>query len=356
MDEGYTSVFTEEERMARRAQRAAARKKKLRQRRRRQLMSLLPVLLLLVGILAAWSASHPRAEPTEKRLTKAVPVFQPIRPLPVRTAPSFSSMLTEDTVHLGAELPSEFAVLIDCQTGEVLAEKNAQARISPASMTKILTLLVAVEHCEDLDASFPIDLAITDYSYSNDCSVAGFTVGEQVPVQDLLYGTILPSGADAALGLAQAVAGSHEAFVDLMNERAAELGLSDTSHFTNCVGLYDPEHYCTMYDMAMILKEAMSNDLCREVLSARTHQTAPTPEHPEGLLLSNWFLRKSEDHVPEGFTMVGAKTGFVVQSGNCAASLGRNAQGEEFLCVTGHAYSSWRTIYDHVELYKTYCA
>lgn len=114
-------------------------------------------------------------------------------------------------------------------------------------------------------------------------------------MRDLFYGTILPSGADAAVGLAMYVSGSQEAFVELMNEKLSELGLAGSAHMTNCVGIYDEEHYCTVYDMAMILEAALDNPLCREVLSAHTYNTSATAQHPEGLLLSNWFLRRIED-------------------------------------------------------------
>ena len=99
----------------------------------------------------------------------------------------------------------------------------------------------------------------------------------------------------------------------------------------------------------------MENELCREVLDARTYETAPTQEHPEGQILSNWFLRRIEDKDTGDVEVIGAKTGYVMQSGNCAASCGRDRDGNEYICVTGNAYSSWRAIYDHVELYKTYC-
>ena len=237
----------------------------------------------------------------------------------------------------------------------ILAEKDADAIISPASMTKVLTLLVAAEHVTDLDDTFTMTIDITDYCYVNGCSVVGLEVGETVSIRELLYGTILPSGADAALGLAVYVAGSHEAFVELMNEKLEELGLSDTAHFTNCVGLYDENHQCTVYDIAMIMKAAMDNDLCREVLNARKYETAPTPEHPDGQVLSNWFLRRIEDRFTGDFQIVGAKTGYVVQSGSCAASCGQDADGKLFICVTGDASSSWRAIYDHTALYQTYC-
>lgn len=251
------------------------------------------------------------------------------------------------------EVLSTRALLIDWDTRSVVAQRGAGDRINPASMTKILTLLVAAEHVTDLDDTFTITREITDYSYSNDCSAVGFDDGETVTVRDLLYGTILPSGADAAAGLAFYVSGSLEGFVDLMNEKLDELGLSDTAHFTNCVGLYDENHYCTPYDMAVILKAAVENELCREVLSAHTYTTSPTELHPEGITISNWFLRRIEDKETNG-EVVCAKTGYVAQSGSCAASYEVTDSGKHYICVTADTYSSWRCIYDHVAIYQEY--
>ena len=251
------------------------------------------------------------------------------------------------------EVMSTRALLVDWDTRTAVAQRGASDRINPASMTKILTLLVAAEHVEDLDDTFTITREITDYSYSNDCSAVGFDDGETVTVRDLMYGTILPSGADAAAGLAFYVSGSLEGFVDLMNQKLAELGLSDTAHFTNCVGLYDENHYCTLYDMTEILGAAIDNELCREVLSAHTYTTSATAQHPEGLLISNWFLRRIEDKDTHG-TVVCAKTGYVVESGNCAASYSTSNSGKQYICVTADAHSSWRCIYDHVAVYQEY--
>ena len=222
-------------------------------------------------------------------------------------------------------------------------------------MTKILTLLVACENITKPDDTFTMTLDITDYAYVHDCSSVGFLDGETVTVKDLLYGTILPSGGDAAVGLATYVAGSQEAFVEKMNQKLADLGLSQTAHFTNCVGLYDENHYCTIYDMAVILNAAMKNEQCREILNTRTYTTSATEQHPEGITVSNWFLRRIEDK-DMGGTIMGAKTGYVVQSGNCAASFYKRDDGTEFVCVTADAHSGWRAIYDHVAAYNIYAA
>ena len=248
---------------------------------------------------------------------------------------------------------STYALLVDLDNNTVVAQRNANDRMIPASMTKILTVLVAAEHVTDLDDTFTITREITDYSYSNDCSAVGFGDGETVTVRDLLYGTVLPSGADAAAGLAFYVSGSLEGFVDLMNEKLDELGLSDTAHFTNCVGLYDENHYCTPYDMAVILKAAVENELCREVLSAHTYTTSPTEQHPEVITISIWFLRRIEDKETNG-EVVCAKTGYVAQSGSCAASYEVTDSGKHYICVTADTYSSWRCIYDHVAIYQEY--
>ena len=360
MDERYTSVFTEEERAARRRQRQEARKAKLRARRRRQLMLLLPCMLvsvLVAGLLlGSKAASQEEDEDAGIDLAAQAPVV-PQQPQVKETEP-VGYTTTTDTVQLGAEFPSSYAVLIDLDSHEILAEKGADTVIYPASMTKVLTVLVAAEAIEesDLDQTFAMTREITDYCYVNGCSVVGLMVDETVTVRELFYGTILPSGADAAAGLATYVAGSHEAFVDMMNDKLEELGLSDTAHFTNCVGLFDENHACTVSDMAVILEAALDNDLCREVLGAHTYETAPTTDHPEGQILSNWFLRRIEDKDTGSLTVMGAKTGYVVESGSCAASWAQDTDGHRYLCVTADASSSWQAIYDHADLYKTYCA
>ncbi len=276
---------------------------------------------------------------------------------------TYQAVSTAATAGFSDSIISEYGVVIDVADNRILAQKGAKTRISPASMTKVLTVLTAADALgiggEDwesnpvLDEKFTITIQITDYSFVNDCSNVGFDVGEEVTVRDLFYGTILPSGADAALGLAMYVAETHEGFVELMNQKLEQLGLSDSSHVTNCVGLYDAEHYSTVYDIGVILKMAADNPFCREVLSAHTYNTAPTDQHPEGLLLSNWFLRRIEDRDTHG-EVICAKTGYVVQSKNCAASLAADGSGREYICVTAGSSSTWKCIADQVELYQTW--
>lgn len=275
----------------------------------------------------------------------------------------FQAVETGSTAGFGDSIISEYGIVIDVEQGVILAEKDGRTRMSPASMTKILTVLTAAEALglqgEDwetapvLDDKFTITIEITDYCFVNGCSNVGFGVGEEVTVRDLFYGTILPSGADAALGLAYYVAGSHEGFVELMNQKLSAMGLADTTHFTNCVGIYDKEHYSTAYDIAVILKMASDIPFCRAVLSEHTYNIPPTNQHAEGMSISNWFLRRIEEKDTHGTVLCG-KTGYVRQSRSCAASLAIDGSGREYICVTAGSSDSKRCISDHAELYQAW--
>ena len=268
-------------------------------------------------------------------------------------------------------LVSTYMILVDLDTDSIVAERDCEAVVSPASMTKILTVLTARDYIDEttLNDKFVVSEDITEYVRKNDCSAVGFTANSEVTVRDLLYGTILPSGADAAMGLAEFCCGSQEAFDEAMNKKVDELGLSETAHFTNVVGMYDPDLHCTMKDMAVILGVAVQDDLLRDVLSLRTYSTDATfifadtteegtseedvpEEDKKPIEVSNWFLRKIEDKDMDG-NVVAAKTGFVNESGCCAASYYEADNGKRYICVTGNSFSSWRTIYDHLSVYRS---
>ena len=346
----YTPRYSREERQARR-----------KRRRRARLIRRLTLLAVVVavGFAAAFLFIQEPAEPDPvqppAQSSAAAPaVTQPIEP-EVPVEPEYEFYTTEHTAQISADFPSQYAALIELESGEILAERSSETRINPASMTKILTLLVASEQITDRSGTFTMTFDITDYCYVNQCSVVGYEVGEVIPVEELFYGCILSSGADACLALAEIAAGSHEAFVDLMNAKLEELGLAETSHFTNCVGLYDEEHYCTIQDMAMILKAALENEHCEQVLGTKIYHTAPTEMHSAGQDLSNWFVRNIEDMDTGTVSVPYAKTGYVSQSGFCAASSGIGEDGTRYLCVTGKSTSTKQSIRDHAQLYKTYC-
>ena len=187
-----------------------------------------------------------------------------------------------------------------------------------------------------------------------EASVAGFLNGETITMTDLLYGLILPSGADAALALAEKISGSEAEFVKLMNQKVKALGLKDT-HFVNTSGLYDSDHYSTAYDMAVILETALKNPVCKKVLSTYQYTTSVTPQHPEGIPLSATLFEYMYGTEPETATILGGKTGFVNEAGYCIASYGTGkATNDEYIVVTLKNSSRWPAFYGQIDLYKQF--
>ena len=271
-------------------------------------------------------------------------------PLELNTLPD------EATSSVITDVDSGYAILISLSENRVLAARQSHEKMYPASMTKVLTVLVASEHLKDethLDDIFTMTQAIEGFSYEHGCSNVGFSPGERIRVEDLFYGTILPSGADAAMGLAEYTAGDQDSFVAMMNEKLDELGIGDTTHFTNCIGIYDDNHYSTAADMAVIMNAAINDPLCLKVLSQHTYTTTTTSYHPQGIMVSNWFLRRIEDKQETGEVLCG-KTGFVKESLNCAVSYAVDEDGKGYICCTGYAHGGWKAIYDHVRIY-THC-
>ena len=262
--------------------------------------------------------------------------------------------VTENTKTLDLELYSENALLIDLESNTVLVQKNADARIYPASMTKVMTVLVAAEHIENWDETFTMTQSIIDPLFLADASMAGFVHGEEVSMTELLYGAVLPSGAEATEALAIVTAGSEEAFVALMNEKAQELGLKDT-HFVDASGLHDENHYTTLSDMAIIMQAALDNPHCREVLTSVNHTSPATAQNPEGVAMTNRFLYRIRPQQTGNVDIQAAKTGYTAQAMNCCVSYGIMENGRAAICVTAHAWTGDYCIADHLALYGTYC-
>ena len=251
------------------------------------------------------------------------------------------------------EVNANFAILVDADAGLVVAEKNGSAKMYPASMTKVMTLLVACEHITDLSEKLEITQDIVDYVKKEGASNCGFKAGEQVTMLDLLYGLILPSGADAALALVRRIAGSEEQFVTLMNQKAQQLGISATTHFTNCTGLYNDNHYSTAEDMAIIMRAASQNSVAATILTTRSYTTQANNKRTTGLSFSNLFLKRIDTQTTGGQVNF-AKTGYVAKAGNCAVSYFTAASGRHYICVTGKTSGAWNVVSAHAALYSQY--
>lgn len=258
------------------------------------------------------------------------------------------------TKSIGSEVNANYAVVFDLDQGTILGEKNSSVTMNPASMTKVMTLLVAVENLPDLEKKITITQDIVDYVKARGASNCSFVAGEQVRVKDLLYGVILPSGADAVLALAKEIAGSEAGFVALMNKKAQDLGLSSDCKFQNATGLYHSTHHMNVKDIGEIMAAAMRNSLAREVLSTENYQIPATNKHGNGIKLTNLFVQRIKGQDTGGASVTMAKTGFVRQSMFCAVSSGKGANGKNLLVVTGYSSSTWQCIKDHATLYKRF--
>ena len=251
------------------------------------------------------------------------------------------------------DVNANFMILVDADSNLIVAEKNGESKMYPASMTKVMTLLVACENITELDQEVEITSDIIDYVNDNDASNCGFKAGEIVTVKDLLYGLILPSGADAALALVRLIAGSEKQFVNLMNQKAQELGISATTHYTNSTGLYNDNHYTTAKDMALVMKYAMANPYASAILSTRNYTTKASNKHSSGISFSNKFLTRIDTQSTGGKALM-AKTGYVSKAGNCAVSSFTGPSGSHYICVTGKTSGAWNVVYAHADLYKKY--
>ncbi|MFT8872621.1 MAG: D-alanyl-D-alanine carboxypeptidase [Sporolactobacillus sp.] len=251
-------------------------------------------------------------------------------------------------------LYSAHACLIDAKSGRVLYKKEADSRAFPASLTKMMTAFVAINHAVDLQKKTVLPASLFKQLQGSDASVAGFLPDEQVRFIDLLYGTMLPSGADAASALAIAVAGSEPAFVRLMNQEAEILGMTHT-HFTNSTGLHDAAHYSTAADLAILLRHALKNPTFRRLMTATRDTVPPTNRHPRGFTLQSTLRSDAEAFGVDSRIIIGGKTGYTEQAGLCLASFASIA-GHDYILVTLGAAGTPRTnahaIEDAVHVYQ----
>lgn len=260
--------------------------------------------------------------------------------------------MTDSTVQITG-IDSQHAILIDVVKNEVIASKNGNARIYPASMTKVMTLIVAAEHLGDLQETFTFDYTITDPAYKAGASVAGFSAGESVPFSDILYGVALPSGADATTAVAVRVAGTEEAFAELMNKKAEDMGLTDT-HFMNASGLHHPDHYSTPHEMAIIMEYAMEVPLLSEILKTYQYTTTSTVQHPDGLLLTSTMFSRMYGNEPGNCEIIAGKTGYTPEAGHCLVSFAETPDGRQYVLVTSKAANTYEPVFDAFDVYKNY--
>lgn len=250
-------------------------------------------------------------------------------------------------------LNSPYAILIDADTGSVIAQRSSNESIYPASLTKIMTALIAIEHTGNLNQSITVPYDFFQELYEEEASMAGFQPGERVKAKDLLYGILLPSGAECCRTFAENISGSESAFVRLMNEKVNQLGLTDT-YFTNCTGLHDRNHVSTVKDIAVLLQYALKNQTFYQAFTSSYYSVPPTNQHPEGFTFYSTVLQNQAVDTLTNGKLLGGKTGYTEQAGQCLASLA-SINGKQYILVTAGANGSPQTeplhILDAVNIY-----
>lgn len=216
-------------------------------------------------------------------------------------------------------LSATYAIVIDRDTNQVLAQKNADEKMYPASMTKMMTAIIAIENLTDLNQTIPITEQMLEGLQEEGASVAGFQVGDTPTVQDILYGIALPSGADATNAAAYTICGSIEEYVQLMNDKAHQIGMTNT-HFVNTSGLHDDDHYSTARDIAKLLQYCLNNQTFETIFSSHEYTTTPLQSAPAGILLESSLFQAAQANNYSIPGLIGGKTGFTYPAGRCLAS------------------------------------
>ena len=308
--------------------------------------ALVLAVLLLLGSVACGG----EAETTEADIPVNVPDDAPVKGL------------SDMAVIESGVIDSDYALVCDLETLTAVAGLRATERMYPASLTKLMTFIVAYETAPDLTVLIEITKELKNQYPEG--SRKGIDVGDLMSVEQMLYALLLESDTDAALGLAFHVAGSEAAFVELMNRKAEEMGLEST-HFVNVTGLHDDKHYSTAADMAVILSYVLGIELGRTILTTETFVTY-LKYYKNGVLtdyrmtfynttLRNRFANNGiSTETPAGALVLGGKTGFTDEAAYCLATVARGADGREYIAITGHASSDENSARVAVKLYDTY--
>ncbi len=284
------------------------------------------ICLLLLAVISGGYLYHKKDKlvvaiysALEETLVPNQVKFTPKPPLPVWPVDASSyygrNIMVYDTVN-------EWALL----------RKDVDSSVPIASLTKIMTTILAIEHLEDLRASVKIDGAVLSNLWAKNASMAGFASGETVKYLDLLYATVLPSGGEAATILANEVSVRKGDFIKLMNQKAHELKMTNTV-FTNPTGLDSSTQVSSARDMVSLLRYALRSPIFRQIFTTREYVTTPTPQHPNGIKMHSTVLSRISESEQQDFKILGGKSGTTYGAGLCWAVLAE-VEGREFIVVT----------------------
>ena len=256
---------------------------------------------------------------------------------------NFSNIYAINATELDANINSEAALIMESSTGKVLYEKNGNEIKYPASTTKIMTAILAIENCELDELATASEYAITSIPYGY--ATADIRVGESLSIKDLLYVLMLHSANESAIIIAEHISGSVDNFSKLMNEKAKEIGCKNTN-FINPNGIHDENHYSTAYDLALIANYCMQNETFREIVKTTSYtlpNTSSYQEEPRTFTNTNSLVVPSSENNPNKYYYqfaTGVKTGYTTPAKNCLISSAQK-NGIEYICVVLGADSAY---------------
>ncbi len=310
----------------------------------RRKKSKLWVLLLILAVVVVYKLMD---SSDGQSLLKRVDGNQSNSVLSLRASTDSAVSISSDNLH------SPNAILVRLNDHTILMQKKSEQKIYPASLTKIMTATVAIENLHDLQKKIELSPSMFQRLNKENASMAGFQPNEKVKAIDLLYGMMLPSGAECCIGLADNIAGSEQAFVDKMNQKAESLGMSNT-HFTNATGLQDQNHYTTVKDLSILLSYALKNSTFQEIFTTSRHSTASTNKHPDGITFKSTLFKNIGNSTLKSGNILGGKTGFTDEAGLCLASFAQ-VNGKEYILVTAGAKGNHQTEqYDIDDAYEVF--
>lgn len=259
-----------------------------------------------------------------------------------------SEEATEEVIWpAGPEIQGDGAIVIDADSGNILYEKDIYGKYYPASTTKILTTLVAIEN-SSLDEIVTVSYAADNY-VSKTSSRMGLVEGEQITMEQALYGIMLESANEATYAVGEHVGKSIAGFIKMMNRKAKQLGCT-RSHFANSHGLHDDDHYTCPYDMALIAKNAYLNETFMKVTGTASYAMPQTNKNDAKLLVNHhWFLNGTMKYE----YCIGGKTGATTQAGYALVTYARK-YGKTLISVVMHA-PTWQAVYEDSKRLLDYC-
>ncbi len=249
------------------------------------------------------------------------------------------------------DLSSKNAIMYNLNDDKIIYEENAYDRVKIASLTKIMTVYVAINHIDDMEKSITITNDMLKDLIKLDAYVIGLKKGDKLNYKDLLSATYISSGADAARALSISIAGSEENFVKWMNDEASDLNLSNT-HFKNVIGLDDNDAYSTVYEVSILLKKALENDTFKTIFETDEYTLS------NGIEVKSSMRDAAKTYKIDIPYIKGGKTGYTILAGKCLASVAYDAKNDiYYMLVTTGASTSKQNAYhvlDAANMYKYY--